>query len=220
MAPLTVTDMSRGRSLRVVITAYAAMGLSGLLCGLFLRPWMESTFPILPPSTVDVLMPGIIPPFVCLSYLLVRIGFVPRLIVKKEVILYSFGGTVMAWFVVCMHTLTFGHGAISDLNIAGPYYYVNLFFLMIWAPLVEETIYRGYFFDILRQKLRTPFALLLSSLLFTLAHIDLSVGFEPNLAFIFLCSIVFSLVYVEGGLIASIWTHFFLSAYSVYVCSG
>ena len=52
---------------------------------------------------------------------------------------------------------------------------------VVLAPLVEEMFFRGFFYPALKNKIKMPAAILLSSLLFSLAHFEL-VGLLPIFA--------------------------------------
>lgn len=65
------------------------------------------------------------------------------------------------------------------------------------APLAEETIFRGYFFQTARKFVGTTWAMLFASLLFAGIHVHL-----PSLAGLFVLALAFNWVYVVTG---SLW---------------
>ncbi len=88
----------------------------------------------------------------------------------------------------------------SEMRRLSIYDLINIFLYTAWAPLFEETLFRGYFLEILKSWNNTG-ALLLSSLLFTLPHL-----FNTSLissgaifllgTFILIDSIIFGMAYM------------------------
>ena len=70
------------------------------------------------------------------------------------------------------------------------------------------------FFEIIRRKWTDTIALLFSTVLFVFPHWVFGT-FDINLLFIFLYSVVFTLIYMECGLIGSSLTHMFVNFYLV-----
>jgi len=76
------------------------------------------------------------------------------------------------------------------------------------APLTEEPAFRGYCQVILEREFRGPIAVLISSVLFALAHGPTQGFLWPKLLFYFLVGVVFgtySSVYVASGMALDIW---------------
>ena len=133
--------------------------------------------------------------------------------------MYILVGVIISWLVIFVELLFLTKEipmAQKILQTPEPYNYVNLFLLILWGPFVEETLYRGYFFEILREKLNDPIAIIFSSLLFVLFH-GMWGQFSISLIFIFLFSLIFTIMYISGGLIASISVHAFTNFYLTYL---
>lgn len=74
--------------------------------------------------------------------------------------------------------------------------------VVIWAPLVEEFIFRGVFFGVLRQYIGLWGGLILSSVVFALVHAHI-----PTLPGLFVLGMVLGAVYHKTG---SLWAPIFL----------
>jgi membrane protease YdiL (CAAX protease family) len=68
---------------------------------------------------------------------------------------------------------------------------------VIVAPLVEELLFRGFIFGILRTRLGAPRALVLASILFALIHV-----YPEVVVPIFFVGLVFNLIYLRTGSLA------------------
>jgi membrane protease YdiL (CAAX protease family) len=68
-----------------------------------------------------------------------------------------------------------------------------LFSILCVAPIMEELIFRGYVFDVLKRSFGVYSSVLLSSILFAAAHIAQN-NFEPlNIAIIFILGVIFGI---------------------------
>lgn len=152
-------------------------------------------------------------------YMSLRLNYIPPIGLRKKVIESIVFGVILSWLAVFIQTLFLGK-EISEakdiLRVAHPYFYPTLFLLVVWGPILEEALTRGYFFEILRVKWKDTFALLLSTFLFLLPH-GIWGDFGIGLFFIFVYSLIFTAVYVHGGLFASIATHMFVNFYLFYL---
>ncbi len=84
--------------------------------------------------------------------------------------------------------------------------------------LEEETLLRGYCFEGLKRDWGNPVALVLSSLLFVAPHVIGRNGWVLFFLFVFffLDSIVFTITYKQGGVLAAALAHAFMNSYLVY----
>jgi len=126
----------------------------------------------------------------------------------------------MGWIVIVVGVFTFGRlpGQTQGIHDASPfYYYLNMFLIGLLGPFLEEAFFRGTLFELLNRSQTALKALLWSSALFTFAHIW--GGFNVNLVFMFIGSVVFTVAYIVGGLVASVFVHVFMNIYLVYVIS-
>lgn len=198
----------------ILIIAHAVGGAVGVY---LLAPRLA--FYGIPLVTVAMLSSSAISALVAIIYLKLTTKFFPNFSPKKAIFLYLFSGIFASWIVSLPQVLLLGKESafIQDiLKTSYPYYYLNLFLFILWGPLLEETLYRGYFFEILRRDWGNGKAFLFSSILFVFFH-GLWGTFNINLFFIFFYSAIFTLLYIEGGLVASIIVHSFVNFYLVYL---
>lgn len=213
---------SKIKSITIVLEGFGILILSHIVGGYFCAPKLAEVFSELPLLTISILSSSAISPIVAIIYLALRAKFIPKFSVKREILMYILSGMVMAWIVVFLSVLVSGKGdtfAQEILKTPHPYYYLNLFLLILWGPILEEILFRGYLFEILRQQMNSAVALLFSSVLFIGLH-GLWGVFGINLFFIFLYSVIFTLLYIQGGLIVSILVHVFVNSYLLYLSTG
>jgi membrane protease YdiL (CAAX protease family) len=101
-----------------------------------------------------------------------------------------------------------------------------IFQLSVGAAIGEELLYRGLFYSILKKLIKTPWAMISSSFLFTISHLGLLVLLVQdnywfpmaNLAVIFLLGIINCIIYDKSkSLILSIAFHMFFNGTLMYV---
>lgn len=179
-------------------------------------------FPHIPWITIAMVSSSAISPIVAIVYIALRLKFIPKITINpKKILLPLVSGIILTWLIIFLGVIMFGKEssfAQQIFYIPHPYYYPTLFLFVIWGPFIEETLYRCYFFEILRNKWGTTIALLLSSLLFAVSH-ALWIGNYPffiylfYLLYMFLVSVALTLVYMEGKLITSTLVHSFANIY-------
>lgn len=77
------------------------------------------------------------------------------------------------------------------------------FFVAVAGPIVEEMLFRGFAYKALRTRLGVPWAIVLSSLLFTMLHVNLLASIP-----IFLLGVFLAYLYEKtGSLVAPITAH-------------
>lgn len=212
----------RSKSAIVVLEGFGVLIVTHAIGGYYCGPWLAETFIELPQVTVAMLSSSSISPVIALIYLGLRTKFIPRFNVKKETFISLLPIIVMAWIVVFVSVLLYGKESLFGqeiLKTLPPYYYLNLFLVVLFGPLLEETLSRGYFFEILKQSWGNTKALLLSSVLFVIPH-SIWGSLDISLFFIFLFSIVFTLAYIMGGLVTAILVHAFVNFYLFYLNTG
>jgi len=170
--------------------------------GYYFAPLLEEKFPQLFFSNVMMLSSSAISPLIAIVYLAVRVKIFPKVSINKRVLTYLLSGVIMAWIIAFTSVLLGGMETPFELKVPHPYYYLNLFLIVLWMPILEEILNRGYFFEILRQDRGGKMALLFSSILFVLLH-GIWGRIDMSLIFIFLYSVIFTLVYMKGGLIGN-----------------
>jgi membrane protease YdiL (CAAX protease family) len=187
--------------------------------GYCLAPRLAEVFPKVPLLTLGMLSSSAISPLIAITYFFLISKFVPRIAIDKNVIFVSLSGIVLAYFVILGDILFIGRYiqlAQDIISVKGKWYYLTLFLLIVWGPLLEETLYRGYIFEILRKNWGNVLATLFSSILFVIFH---GIWGELNfsLVFIFLYSILFTCIYIQGGLVSSVLVHSFVNSFLFYV---
>lgn len=202
-----------------VVEGFALLVISHWLASNYLISKLVEILPGLPRIAAGMIA-GTLSPLIASIYMMLRMRYVPRLFIKTQTLLYTIGSVILAWMVLFLQAGLLGKGiplAQEMLQARPPYLHVMLFLLIVWGPLWEETLNRGYFFETLKQTCGDKLALLFSSFLFVGFHgifnliYNGSVGYD--LVFIFLTSIVFTFAYIQGGLTAAVVTHAFVNLY-------
>jgi membrane protease YdiL (CAAX protease family) len=211
----------KSKSLFEVLTAFAIFFSVYVLGGVYLLPVLKRLFPRIPFTTLAAFPASVVAPVVGIVILKWLTDTSPRYRGKN----YAHTLSVIAAGIVASWLLTFIEAFLGGtywpivrniLDAPSPYYFLNLLFLIICGPLLEETLSRGYFFELLRNHWGEGKALLISSTLFVLPH-GMWGHFGPGLLFIFFYSIVFTLTYIEGGLVAAAIVHSFTNFYITYI---
>jgi membrane protease YdiL (CAAX protease family) len=179
----------------------------------------------IPRNSIYVMTSGIISPALAIIYLWKRTNYVPKML-SKDTALYATAGIVVMWL-----WLAFGFSFISGPNdlmfkkyvtTQGNYKYLGLFLLVVWAPITEEAIFRGYFQDLLTRSYSKKISLLLSTLLFILSHTILSAQQTTGTAIFsfFFFSMVAGLIYDQAGLVSAAIVHMFSNFYYCFVLAS
>ena len=205
-----------------VVEGFALLVISHRLANQYLVSSLVKIAPDLPWITAGMIV-ATLSPVTASIYMMLRMRYIPPLFVKTQTLVAVIGSVILAWLVLFLEALFLGKEMplAQEMLQAQPYLHLMLFLLIVWGPLWEETLYRGYFFETLKQPCGDTLALLFSSFLFAGFHgififiYEGSVGYD--LVFIFLTSIVFTLAYVQGGLTAAVVTHAFVNFYLAYL---
>lgn len=215
-------SLSKGKSVITVLEGFGILLVAHAIGGYCFSQRLASVFNKMPLVTVEMLSSSAVSPIVAIIYLAWRCKFVPKFSISRETFLCFIAGIVLVWIVAFVSLLYFDRRipfAQEIIKTNYPYYYLNLFLVVLWGPLLEETLVRGYFFEILKGSWSNTTALLLSSILFVIFH-GIWGTFDISLLLILLYSIIFTLIYIEGGLIASIVVHAFANFYLTYLNQG
>ena len=211
-------NYSKCKSILIALEGFIVSIAAHAAGGYYFAPLLAERFPQLFFSNIMMLSSSAISPLIAIVYLAVRVKFFPKVSINKRVLTYLLSGVIMAWIIAFTSVLLWGMGTPFELKVPHPYYYLNLLLIVLWIPILEEILNRGYFFEILRQDWGDKIALLFSSILFVLLH-GIWGRIDMSLIFIFLYSVIFTLVYMKGGLIASIGAHSFVNLYLAYLTS-
>jgi len=105
------------------------------------------------------------------------------------------------------------------LTFEHPFYLLmSIFSIVILAPLIEETLFRGFFQTFIRQHLGSKHAILITSLCFSFFHYssDQGLGNIPIIGSLFILALFLGYLYErQGSLIAPIALHATFNAISV-----
>lgn len=191
-----------------------------LIGGFFLAPKLEVLFPEMPLLTIAILSSSVFSTFFAILYLSLRLKFIPKVMLNKDVFIFSLSGALAAWLVAFVSVIYAGSADIflakQIYSIKQPYFLPTLSLLVFFGPCLEEVLYRGYFFESLRREHGNLIALLFSSLLFASFH-GIFGNFNFSLFFVFLYSVVFTFAYIGGGILSSIMAHSLLNFYLFYI---
>lgn len=198
-----------------VIEGFAVFTAAHALGGFFIAPQLADIFHNLPALTIFIFFSSAISPLFGILYLLFRARYFPQFQVNLTIVIYIFLGILFAFAVVSINTRLSGIEipfAQELLREPPPYRYLNSFLVIFWIPFIEEILNRGYFFEILKKCMSNFAALMVSSLFFVIPH-GIWESFSLNLIFIFINSVIYTWVYLRGGLIASSSVHIFVNSY-------
>ena len=221
---MQLLNSSRTKSLLLVIESLVLCMIVHAVGGFFIAPIISDSLNSVPWVTISMLSSSSISPILAAFYLWKRAGFVPKLVaINKEWLLNSLAAIVLAWFIAFVSILSLGNSdafaneifSIENKNIFG----LTLLILVIWGPLIEEIFFRGFIFEIIRKTWSNLFSLLATSLLFAAFH-GIFGGIGPELIFIFLYSAVFTIAYIQCGLVGSTLVHCFVNSYLSFVFLG
>jgi membrane protease YdiL (CAAX protease family) len=98
------------------------------------------------------------------------------------------------------------HPIVYELGAPGSSAVLALLFILaaVFAPLTEETMFRGVFFNALAPRLGVAWSIVVSSLVFSILHPQLPVGGPA----IYLLGVGFSALYaIRGSLVAPMVAH-------------
>jgi len=214
-------DSSSRELLTLVFKGFGVLTIAHFIPWFLLKPLLTAIFPSVPENLISKLSSSAISPVIASYYMFLKTRQMPKIMRKGETLYASIAGMVGVWLLTFIMSLIVGAIDLLNKELVENLSTINLAYLfleMIWSPLVEETLFRGYFLEILRRWNNVG-ALLLSSILFTVPHL-----LTQNIVFggvdgllrgidTFVVSIILGLVYMQGGLGASILVHAFANFY-------
>ena len=204
----------------LVLEGFLVQIVTHWICVKYLPHSLVALFQDLPWITVGVVL-ATVSPLVAMSYMWVRLGRSPLMVTETKIFRGLVIGIILAFLATVGQIVFVGKGdpftvEILQTQSRPAYFYFTLFFVVIWGPLLEEVLNRAYFFETLRISWGSAVALLLSSFLFVSFHgIFITMfygGIGYEMVFTALYSIIFTVVYMRGGLIAAFLTHMFVNS--------
>jgi membrane protease YdiL (CAAX protease family) len=217
--------LERKNALRILFEGYVFFLIVHIFVSYFIGLGLQELFVTAPKITINNLASSAISPILTIIYLMLRINFFPRFYFNEKVLMCLGAGFVLIFFKQFSWKIIAGkdYSLINFLDVPPPYYYLHLFLVIVWGPIIEEILFRGYFLEIALYRWGQPLAIIISSLLFTIPHslggYEFNIYLIISLVFFFLWQVIFSLVYLVGGISASILVHVMNNAYSVYLVS-
>lgn len=212
-------ELSKSKSFGIALEGFLIWVVSWIL-GEFFAISLAEMNPDMPLISAEMITSPGISPLMAIGYMWLRLRYIPIVMVNQEVFLGTCAGILLAWLVTFMGVLFLGREVSLAQEILktrhSPYFYPTLFLFVAWGPFLEETLARGYFFELLRRSWGDPAGLVVSSFLFVIFHAIFG-GVGLGLLFIFLWSVILTIVYMQSGLIASILTHMFVNFYLTYL---
>jgi membrane protease YdiL (CAAX protease family) len=136
----------------------------------------------------------------------------------KESLLTSFGGMILIWIVVAAEVLLYFGNRSNDpfirqlISLPSLQFYMGAMMIVIVNPFLEEVLFRGFFFEILKGRWNTSIALLVTVSFSSVMHYRAGLG----IIHVVLTNIIFTVLYLAGGLVPCILGHAFVNYYSVY----
>lgn len=202
----------------IIGEGFTALILIQCLGFIFLGHFLQTYFTGMPAITVNIISSSAISPLLASAYLCARTKVKPAIILNKQVFVLTLTGIVLVYIVSLMYMHIFKESNfVSSLSAPSAFNYLNLFWYVVWAPVTEEILFRGYFLNILSARGNVT-ASIVSSLLFTAAHtlfayphLDMIMALECS--FLFVYSMIFAFMYVQGGIIPAILAHLFSNWY-------
>lgn len=212
--PLNSSNV-RGKELRLVAEGFCILTAAHLLPRLILGPLFRSILPEAPQELIAVLTSSAISPVIASFYLFVRTRLFPRVSISLETLYTAIAGIVAHWILDIVVLMIGGSASLASrsylLSNVTIWNIMLIFIRTIWGPLIEETLFRGYFQEILMSKWGSNIKpLLATSLLFTiphLAYVHELADIVPFFIYIFISSMIFGAVYIRAGLLAAFLVH-------------
>ena len=191
------------------------------LGGYYLFPLLYRIYHDVPIIFLRIISSSAISSLIASSYMIVRFKMLPRVSLNKSIFKVATSGVILSWIIIFVELLFLerNNPFIQEiLQLRLKYLYLVLFLVIVWGPIFEELLFRGIFFEILTKKYSKTVSVIIVSILFVGFHIlwkkELNLCTELAL---FLDSVIFTIVYMEGGLIASMITHSFVNFYLIFL---
>jgi len=225
---VTKTDSEKKKSLLLVIEGLALFMAVHAVSGYYIYPKLADFYPNVPRLTMAMLSSAAIS-LIAILYLAFRSKHFPKYFMDKQYIIpIVVAGAMASWFIFFIEISVFNLNKTLSIIQAilktsdSSYYNLNVFLYVCWSPLIEETLFRGYFLEMLKGPWGVRFSMLFSSLLFVIPHMKLGGNFVIDFFsvtsfFLFLTSLLLSVVYIRAGLLAAILVHLFEHLYILFI---
>lgn len=179
---------------------------------------VERIFPELSPHLLDYI-------FIIFSETLVLAYYIAQFgrIEMTELLPHHWDYIVLVFAIVIqfwIFGLRFGHEGLNSethesiRDLPTTQYWWAVVIIMWFAPLLEETIFRRYFFEILRQHYPISIAALFTAGVATLFHWESSLS---SWLWVFFDQLFFTVVYVKSRLGVAVLVHAFVNALVLFL---
>ncbi len=202
-------------SLEVFFVLVAAHAIGGY----FLAPKLTNILPGVPILTVAIVASSTFSPIITIAYALLRFKFLPNFYFSKRTLAFIAIGVLSSISFSLLNIYISGNKipfAESFLYLPFNYYYLSVFLLTIFVPILEEVLYRGYIFELLKKGFGPWWSLFFVSSLFFLFHGFWGV-FNLSTFFVFIYSVLFTFVYINGGIFASVISHISVNSFLFFI---
>jgi len=207
---------SKGQTLFLVGYAFLVTEVFTWVMLYHVAPSVRLDYPDLPASTL-VLLGNIPMLFGSACVFLIAKQTLQPFKFDRAVFLTLVVGLGANYAVICLMKPLFAGGRHFNFDQWELYSaYLYLFVMIGFGPVVEELLMRGCFFEVLRQSWGDWRALRMSTLLFVIPHLIWSgpVFLNPVAIFsLIVASVLFTYLYIEGGLVPAIAAHMFWNFY-------
>jgi membrane protease YdiL (CAAX protease family) len=211
--------LSKFENVNIVLEGFLILLAAHFLGSEFITRAVLTFYPNTPLLTAAIIGSSNISALVAVIYMALRSWEFPAAIVGPHLITGAVGGVVLSWLVTFL-LLVFYEGIVpyikDVLSLPAPYKYHGIVSIVLWSPLIEELMARGFFFELLKRRWGLLYATLGSTFLFVLAHAIWG-GFGFSLFILSLYSFAFTFAYVQSGLFGSVVSHVFVNAFLAYL---
>lgn len=165
------------RSILLIVEGLTVYAIFYYLGGSVLFWYLRSLFTDWPVFTISALTTSIASVFLTVTYLRLRLHFQFELkLAQKHII-----GTCIAILILLGVVLTVAYlFGLNDwtirraVNVPAPYLILNMLLVALIGPVLEEILFRGYFYKIIKDGFGYIAAIMITSTLFVIPHLILS----------------------------------------------
>lgn len=189
--------------------------------GFLLGPWLSNILPFVPNKTISMLSSSTFSPLATIIYAAIRFNNIKPNIYNRHTIKYATIGITLSATISLASIYVVGNHvmAINEIwSLSSGFFIASVLLLTIVGPIMEETLFRGYLYELLVIKLSKISSLIIVSLIFYLIHAVLG-GFSLGTIFTLAFSVAFTFAYINGGLFASILSHVAANTLLFIACS-
>jgi membrane protease YdiL (CAAX protease family) len=220
------TSLSKAKALSIAFEGTAVLVIIYLLGNFYLMPYISNSLPF---PTSSMLFSAV-SPAVAIIYLLSRVKQFPHLGFAVRYFYVIIIGILISAASATAYIKYFpsAGGLVSTILVLPGPFYINLFLFLIWNPVTEEIVFRGYILELIRTRWNTIFAIVLSTALFVFPHVFfnglrsplyfsreflgyLLLPMLPKVVF----SVVVSIVYLRTGIMGAVLAHVVMNFYSL-----